>query len=135
MSFRRVAVRSARAILLIALGAGCAVDAVDTAHEKVASTAADEVPVQAITSDLRLGDDGPAVSALHSYLTRFGYFPNAAIANAYPRWQPLVAEAPAYPDVFDDQTRAAVYAYQQQNALEMTGFVDAATRAMLQQPR
>jgi hypothetical protein len=64
-------------------------------------------------------------------LTRFGYFPNEALARHYARWQPIVAEAPAYQAVFDEQTQAAVLELQRQNALDTTGYVDAATRAVL----
>jgi hypothetical protein len=136
MIARRNVVRSGHALVLLALGMGCAADSAETPSDQdVTNVAEDRLPVQAISSDLRLGDEGPAVSALHSYLTRYGYFPSEALARQYARWQPIVAEAPAYQDVFDEQTEAAVFALQRQNALEPTGYVDAATRAMLHRGR
>jgi peptidoglycan hydrolase-like protein with peptidoglycan-binding domain len=136
MSAREIGVRSARACLLLTLAVGCAAESAEApAGQDEKNVVDDGVPVQAISADLRLGDEGPSVSALHSYLTRFGYFPNEALARRYARWQPLVAEAPAYQDVFDEHTQAAVEALQRQFGLEATGYVDAATRAMLHAAR
>src|SRR5947208_3614243 len=63
-------------------------------------------------SDLSLGARGEEVRALHGYLTRFGYFPNAELARTYPAWRPIESNAPAASDVFDAHTDRAVRALQ-----------------------
>jgi peptidoglycan hydrolase-like protein with peptidoglycan-binding domain len=86
-------------------------------------------------SDLRVGSAGRRVEALHAYLTTYGYFPNPALAAAYPAWRPLSREAPANPAVYDKATEWAVHAFQRNFGLPQTGVVDEPTRALLAQPR
>jgi hypothetical protein len=85
--------------------------------------------------DLSLGTQGDDVHALHTYLTRYGYFPNAALAGEYPTWSPIVTDAPAFEDVFDKQTEAGLLALQERSGLLPTGIADEPTRALLQSSR
>lgn len=91
--------------------------------------------VRGLSSDLGIGSSGPEVRAAHDYLMRFGYFPNDELAKGYPRWRPMVDQAPARPDVFDQHFAEAVSAYQDMYHLPQTGIVDAATRTAMQTPR
>jgi peptidoglycan hydrolase-like protein with peptidoglycan-binding domain len=77
---------------------------------------------------------GADVLAVQEYLTRFGYFPDDALARAYPSWRPVVLQRPA-PGVYDAPTEAAVRAMQRLAGRAVTGIVDAGTRQIMLQPR
>jgi peptidoglycan hydrolase-like protein with peptidoglycan-binding domain len=91
--------------------------------------------VPAEGTPLSIGARGSEVAALNEYLTRFGYFPNTALAHDYPAWRPIVAMGPADGQIFDGHTAEAVRAFQRRALLPATGVVDAATRALLARPR
>ena len=90
--------------------------------------------LRALDGELGLGDRGAAVRAVHAYLARYGYFPNDALARAYPAWRPY-AEAPRESSTYDENTMAAVSALQGNLGLEESGIVDEKTRALLLQAR
>jgi hypothetical protein len=75
------------------------------------------------------------VRVVHAYLMRFGYFPSEQLTREHPAWRPIVADAPASADVYDDRTALAVRQLQRHSALPETGIVDEATRALMQSPR
>lgn len=91
--------------------------------------------IASIESDLMIGSQGEDVRALNAYLTRYGYFPSDELARNYPNLVAVVPMEPAEPDVFDEQTYAAVRALQMRAGLTPTGVVDAATREKLAEPR
>jgi len=91
--------------------------------------------LQEVHSDLQLGSRGPEVRALNEYLTKYGYFPNATLAERYPAWRPQVATPPADPSVFDERTQEAVWLLQASRNLPTTGAVDETTRAVLRAAR
>src|SRR5262245_33038576 len=66
--------------------------------------------LQTLNQDLTIGSTGDDVRAVHEYLTRYGYFPNAQLAHDFPSWRPLVKEPPADLAVFDRRTADAVSA-------------------------
>lgn len=84
---------------------------------------------------LKLGDQGPRVRFLHDFLGRAGYFPNAQLSASFPSWHPLLESAPADAQVFDPLLREALRGYQSFHNLAITGEVDEATLAMMQQAR
>jgi hypothetical protein len=86
------------------------------------------------TGDLGPGATGAAVRAVQDLLGRLGYLPDGRLAEQDPSWRPIVAEAPS-PGIYDAPTEAAVRAYQRMGHLLETGVVDAATRALMRQPR
>jgi len=88
---------------------------------EVSPSAPGDAPVQGETEELGIGSRGDAVRALHTFLTRYGYFPNVELERQYPSWRPLVDAAPSKDDVFDQQTAAAVVKLQAQYGLEQTG--------------
>lgn len=85
--------------------------------------------------DLALGSTGEGVRALHEYLGMYGYFPSEALQARYPSWKPLLSDAPALDDLFDEHSREAVLLFQRNMALPQTGTVDAKTRAALRAQR
>src|SRR5262245_58026640 len=85
--------------------------------------------------DLSIGDSGDDVRVLHAYLMRYGYFPNSELQRQYPAWRPIVPEAPAAADVFDEHTAEAVRALQANMGLARTGVVEEPTRGILRMPR
>jgi hypothetical protein len=87
--------------------------------------------IQKLDHDLGLGSTGEDVRAIHSYLTRFGYFPNEELARQYPAWRPLVDEGPNDETVFDHHTVDAIRKLQIKSGLPETGIVDESTRAVL----
>jgi peptidoglycan hydrolase-like protein with peptidoglycan-binding domain len=91
--------------------------------------------IASIDQDLALGASGPAVRTVNAYLTEYGYFPNPGLQHDYPAWRPIVATAPSRIDAYDSATAEAIRALQRAAALPQTGVVDAATRAVLAQPR
>jgi hypothetical protein len=94
-----------------------------------------EPPEASGSEELAMGSTGASVRVLHEYLTRFGYFPNEELLAEYPGWQAIVAEAPAEPDVFDEQTASALRELQLRLGLPVTGNVDAQTRAAMSADR
>lgn len=119
--------------LMLALGA-CDVD------EDLAATTTDladsgEAPAGQALEALEIGDHGPEVAAAHEYLRRYGYFPNPELAAEYPGWRPVVDVTPEDPEVFDAPLAEALSSYQQGHGLPVTGKLDAATQALMQQPR
>ena len=85
--------------------------------------------------ELGEGARGEAVRAVNTYLTQFGYFPNADLEQRYPSWRPLVSKGPADPMFFDPQTAAGVLAFQAHAGLPKTGVLDEATKTMMITPR
>src|SRR4051794_13081482 len=115
-------------LLLLANGfAACGFDASEPADE--ASN------VQATDRDLTVGAVGSDVKAVHAYLERYGYLPNAELTRTYPAWRPIMNSSPARSDAYDENTAEAVRALQRNARLEQTGIVDVATRALLAKPR
>jgi hypothetical protein len=90
---------------------------------------------EAHDTDLGIGSSGDDVRALHQYLQSYGYFPNDDLRGRYSWWRPIIASGPADPRVYDERTEEAVTALQVNSGLEPTGYVDAATRAVLTMPR
>jgi hypothetical protein len=84
---------------------------------------------------LTIGSRGPEVSEAQAYLTRFGYFPNPALARDFPAWRPIVASPPARADVYDTRTAEAVSALQRNHGLPVTGVVDGPTQAVMKEAR
>jgi len=91
--------------------------------------------LDAINVELVLGSQGDEVRAVHEYLTRYGYFPNATLSAQYARWTPIVENAPADPELFDEHTVEAVRAFQSFSGLPATGSVDEATLLNLRAAR
>src|SRR5215471_9656107 len=91
--------------------------------------------VQIADQELQVGSSGPAVRAVHEYLTRFGYFPNPALKQGFPSWSPIVPSVPAHPDVYDETSAQAVRALQATAGLPKTGVVDRLTRELLMTAR
>ncbi|MGC4093161.1 MAG: matrixin family metalloprotease [Polyangiaceae bacterium] len=90
--------------------------------------------VSDVKAPLALGANGPEVRALHDFLRDSGYFENAKLRESFPRWFPVVAQAPT-PDSYDQVMESAVLAFQRLNGLEQTGVADAATLALMATPR
>src|SRR5688572_30784434 len=104
-------------VLLFALGCG-------EANDDVVATGADDFKaLRALDQDIRVGDQGAAVRAVHAYLERYGYFPNETLAQRYPAWRPY-ADAPLDRSTYDDNTTVAVTALQENLGLEVSGIVD-----------
>jgi peptidoglycan hydrolase-like protein with peptidoglycan-binding domain len=101
-------------------------------NESINTTAA---RVAKIDATLQEGSRGEHVRALHDYLTEHGYFPNADLAELYPAWRPLVAEAPRDLDAFDAKTTEAVMQLQRHAGVLETGIVDAATLGVMKMHR
>jgi peptidoglycan hydrolase-like protein with peptidoglycan-binding domain len=115
-------------LLLLANGlVGCGFDANQSGN--------DPSNVEVIDRDLKLGSVGNDVRAVNAYLERYGYFPSAELAKTYAAWRPIVKTSPARRDAFDENTAQAIRELQRNAGLEVTGIVDAATRALLAQPR
>lgn len=95
----------------------------------------DPLALDAIEAELGIGSQGDAVRAVHAYLTEYGYFPNDELKLNFPRWRPIVEEAPANPAIYDELTARAVAALQVASGLKDTGIVDSETLALLRTPR
>ena len=91
--------------------------------------------LQAIDIELTLGSQGDEVRAVHEYLTQFGYFPSDRISALHSQWRPVVAEAPADAEFFDEQTAAAIVRLQTNAGLPPTGNVDEATLSLMRKAR
>jgi hypothetical protein len=82
---------------------------------------------------LAAGDSGAGVGRLQEFLAKFGYIQSTTheafgVSNAF------AATAPRS-DTFENSTTAALMQYQAFHGLPVTGEVDAATEAMMSQPR
>ncbi len=84
---------------------------------------------------LDVGASGDVVRSVNAYLATFGYFPNAGLAQSFPRWRPVVPIAPADPNVYDERTADAVRALQANYGVARTGLVDEATLALVRTAR
>jgi peptidoglycan hydrolase-like protein with peptidoglycan-binding domain len=119
------------------VAAGCS--AGDQVEPQVEGEATDvdslAVGLQKLNSDLRIGASGDDVRTVHRYFQRYGYFPSSNLTSEYPGWAPVVAQDPAFDDVFDERTQEAVLKLQYQFGIEQTGVVDAATRDALRSKR
>ena len=80
-------------------------------------------------------DASPDVTAVHGYLARYGYFPNAALATRYPMWRPAMAFDVPDPGVMDEHMQQAVRLFQGANGLDVTGEVDEPTLELMSRPR
>lgn len=121
--------REHQVLLLCSVAAlGCATDQPNGDESTIAQFGA-------LDRDLTIGDQGNDVRAVHAYLERYGYFPNEELQHMHPRWRPIVANAPAFADVFDQRSEEAVQALQEFSGLQPTGIVDAETRELMRAPR
>jgi hypothetical protein len=91
--------------------------------------------VQPVAAELKLGDEGPAVKKVYDYLARFGYFPNAQLDAEFEGFRPIVEATPPNTSRLDGLMERAITAFQANHGLPVTGRVDAATRALIAQPR
>jgi peptidoglycan hydrolase-like protein with peptidoglycan-binding domain len=110
--------------------AGCGSESLDRGEISAESGPLDERIAQ-LDSDLAIGAQGEHVATVYEYLAKYGYFPNAELAEAYPAWRAVVPEAPADASVFDERMSEAVRAFQAHSGLVETGVVDGPTRALL----
>lgn len=115
-------------LLSLAL-AGCGSESLDYGENTGESAPLDERIAQ-LDSDLAIGAQGEHVATVYEYLAKYGYFPNAELAQAYPAWRAVVPEAPADVSVFDERMSEAVRAFQAHSGLVETGMVDGPTRAL-----
>lgn len=88
-----------------------------------------------VSAPLHLYDTGAGVAAVNHYLFRYGYYPNAALAQQFPTWRPLVSEAPVDPYIFDATTEEAVKKFQSNMGLKSTGVVDTETLKLMKTRR
>ena len=124
--------------VLPTFGVACGEEPLDRAPERKPSPTlgdASRSRIALLDHDLALGSTGDDVAAVHSYLWRYGYFPNEALMQRYPAWRPLVTEAPASPSIFDQRTALAVEKFQANYGIPVTGIVDAKTREIMRTPR
>lgn len=129
-------VRGLRAPLF--LYAALALSACDDDDELASSPTAAEVSdgdFAERSRELELGTEGPDVAAAYAYLRRFGYFPSPELAEIHPGWTPVIDREPEDPNLFDLELEEALTKYQQAHGLPATGRLDAATRALMEQPR
>jgi matrixin/putative peptidoglycan binding protein/tectonin-like protein len=83
-------------------------------------------------AELRIGDKGPEVTLLQSYLRNVGYLD----FNPYERWGEFkLVPAQSVDGVFDEVTESALLMFQIRHDLPMTGYVDTATLAFLNSPQ
>lgn len=99
------------------------------------STPAEASPDEAAPNEPALGDAGPEVAAAYEHLRRYGYFPSPELAERYPGWVPVVDAEPDDPQVLDERIAEALTRYQEAHGLPATGALDAATQALMHQPR
>jgi peptidoglycan hydrolase-like protein with peptidoglycan-binding domain len=80
---------------------------------------------------LKAGDTGPAVGVLQRYLSRFGYLPlNATLQERLDGTQ-----NPRISEVFDEETKEALRAYQTYHGLPTSGRLDEITVGQMALPR
>jgi hypothetical protein len=82
-------------------------------------------------SSLSLGMSGAEVAELNATLRAIGYFPNPTLQDAYPAWRPIIARGPARDRTYDENTEAAIEAFQRSNGLAVTGVADEGVRNAL----
>jgi hypothetical protein len=86
------------------------------------------------TAGATLGDEGDEVARLQSYLARFGYLKSDEVEPFGPAL--AASSAPrAEPSSFDNPTYTALRRFQQFTGLPVTGQLDEATVAQMNQPR
>lgn len=129
-------------LVLMTVDNGC--EGTDPAQEGAAATAAAAQlppadlppgPMDPAIAPSQPGDHGPQVKAVYDHLMRFGYFPNAALAQLHPLWRPAVAAPPADPQHFSADLKDAVLAYQRNFGLPQTGKADKPTLQAMMLPR
>jgi peptidoglycan hydrolase-like protein with peptidoglycan-binding domain len=86
------------------------------------------------TAGAQLGDDGDEVARLQAYLSRFGYLRSDETAGFGPALASTRAPK-AEPSRFDNATYTALRRFQQFTGLPVTGELDDATLALMNQPR
>lgn len=119
------------ALLALTLAPACDDDAPESAADAPAEADPEDDP-----GALALGDEGPEIAAAaYAYLRRFGYFPNPELAAHYPGWTPVVDVEPEDPELFHPSLAEALANFQEGYGLPVTGQLDAATWALMQQPR
>jgi len=84
---------------------------------------------------LKAGDKGEQVKKVQRYLAQFGYLPSEQAAVFAAPGRRTVAGPPPDSGRFDEQTVQALKTFQQTHHLPVTGELDAATLALMQQPR
>lgn len=131
-------------LVMCALGTACSSESEDDpaarsstplSEQQIAEEMAAPIDWTAIGGELAVGDSGAGVRQAYRYFLSFGYFENPVLKRRYPNWSPIVAVTPTSLDVFGPELEAAVSAFQARAALDVTGKVDAATLALLRQPR
>jgi len=80
---------------------------------------------------LKAGDTGPAVGVLQRYLSRFGYLPLSATVQERLEG----SQNPRISEVFDEETKEALRAYQAFHGLPTSGRLDAITVGQMALPR
>src|SRR5262245_29211289 len=100
--------RWSAAVILLALAvAGCAAEVAtpdtETTQEKTITT---------VQHELRVGDRGPDVKAVLTYLSNFGYFPNPKLQEYFPYWIPLISKLPEEREYFGAELEHAVRLFQ-----------------------
>jgi hypothetical protein len=96
--------------------------------------AENSAPEEPSPVSLTQGARGPEVRAAYEYLRQFGYFPNAELERDNPDFRPMVP-APADPELFDQNLAAGLRKFQKNAGIDVTGELDAATQALIGQPR
>ncbi|MGH4011199.1 MAG: peptidoglycan-binding domain-containing protein, partial [Pseudonocardiaceae bacterium] len=74
------------------------------------------------TEILQSGSKGPNVRKLHSYLKRFGYFPNERL-SVFESWRPAIDIEMEDTERFDATLEEAVRLFQRQHGLRPDGVV------------
>ena len=80
---------------------------------------------------LKAGDTGPAVGDLQRYLSRFGYLPLSATVQERLEG----SQNPRISEVFDEETKEALRAYQTFHGLPISGRLDAISVGQMALPR
>lgn len=88
-----------------------------------------------MSKELKRGDKGNDVIALHDFLFEFGYLPNLKLKKKFPSWVPAVFESPASPDRFDTVIEQALMIFQRIYKLPQTGTLNDETRILISAPR
>lgn len=117
------------------LAAACSTDVTELMVPEDLAAAGDLAGDEQELALVELGDTGSGVQAAHAWFTRYGYFENTELREAYPSWRPVVGRGPADAAVFGEELRVAVSLFQARGGLEVTGAIDEATRALMETPR
>ncbi|HEX8651392.1 MAG TPA: matrixin family metalloprotease [Pyrinomonadaceae bacterium] len=83
---------------------------------------------------LAKGDQGAEVQKLHSYLKKFGYFPNEKL-TVFRDWRAAVPFDPPDTKKYDETMEQAVRMFQRAQGLKEDGKLNEETLALMQQPR